>query len=157
MRSAGRSGRDDQTHRVRFRSLYFPNSATGYAVGSSQDLANGFVLFKTGDGGATWQSSVIPSEPGSAENVFFIDELTGYVRIGYPDTGLLYRTADGGKSWNRVAASRAGSTRLVFPAGIAPMSRARMEWSTAMASFPIGYSAKGMLDAPMMPGFEAGN
>lgn len=100
-----------------------------------------------------------------------IDELTGYVRIGYPDTGLLYRTADGGKTWNRTAASPGKSirfanpeigwafhygklsfttsggtawtsrtfsfpgrvTRSAFPAGIAPMSRAPMAWSTAKA------------------------
>ena len=84
-----------------FLSLYFPTPAIGYAVGSAGALKNGFALFKTGDGGATWQSSVIQTDPGRAENVFFTDENTGYVRIGYPDSGLLYRTADGGLSLNQ--------------------------------------------------------
>src|SRR5207248_3928233 len=54
-------------------------------------------------------------DPGRAENVFFIDENTGYVRIGYPDTGLLYRTADGGQTWNRMAASPGVSIRFADP------------------------------------------
>jgi photosystem II stability/assembly factor-like uncharacterized protein len=37
------------------------------------------------------------------------------LRIGYPDTGLLYRASDGGKTWNRTAASPDKSIRFADP------------------------------------------
>jgi photosystem II stability/assembly factor-like uncharacterized protein len=74
-------------------------------VGSSWDLPKGFVLFKTTDGGVSWQHWVVNTDAGRAENVFFLDENTGYVRIGAPNTGQLYRSVDGGRTWNRTAAS----------------------------------------------------
>ena len=175
-----------------FLSLYFPTPATGYAVGSSSALTNGFALFKTRDGGATWQSSVVQTDPGNAENVFFIDENTGYVRIGYPDSGLLYRTADGGQTWNRTGASPGASIRFADPevgwafhyGKLSYTTSGGKMWTSRTFTFPArvnafsipsrhrayvaglhgmiyrysvvpaGYTAKGMLDAPMMPGYD---
>ena len=174
-----------------FLSLSFPVPATGYAVGSSSGLPNGFVLFKTTDGGVSWQHSVVKTEEGRAENVFFVDEKTGYVRIGYPDRGILYRTTDGGQTWTRTAASPGKSIHFADPeVGWAfhynklsyTVGGGKM-WTSRTFAFPVSvnafslpnrhrayvagdhgmvyrysvvpanYVGKGMIDAPMMPGY----
>jgi photosystem II stability/assembly factor-like uncharacterized protein len=124
--------------------------------------------------------------------VFFLDENTGYVRIGYPDTGTLYRTADAGNTWARVAASpgvrmlfadrevgwsfhydklsfttSGGKTwtsrTFTFPASVGTFAlpsrhRAYVAGSHGMiyrySVVPVAYKSKGMLDAPMMPGYK---
>jgi len=185
---------DGLTRRIgcSFHSVSFPTAVTGYVVGSSEDLAKGFVLFKTKDGGATWQSSVVPSDSGVAENVFFIDDNTGYVRIGYPDTGQLYGTLDGGRTWNRIAASPGKTIRFAdsevgwaFHYGkLSYTTSGGKMWNSRTFTFPgrvdafslpsrnrayvagphglvyrysvvpADYSAKGMIDAPIMPVFD---
>lgn len=175
-----------------FLGLHFPTPATGYAVGSSSDLPNGLVLFKTTDGGASWKHSVVQTEAGRAENVYFADQSTGYVRIGYPDTGLLYRTADGGQTWTRMAASPGKRIRFAEPEvgwafdyrKLSYTTSSGKTWTSRTFSFPASvnafslpdrhrayvagdhgmiyryrvvpadYSGKGMLDAPMMPGYH---
>jgi len=80
--------------------------ATGFSVvGSGGGPPLRFVVLgKTGDGGATW--TLTPSEvTNDAQDAFFIDENTGYVRVGPGDTGQLFKTTDGGQTWTGVAAS----------------------------------------------------
>lgn len=65
-------------------------------------------LFRTGDGGATWRK--VASRPGTfVRAVAFLDESNGFIgNIGtdyYPgvsDTTPLYRTRDGGATWQPV-------------------------------------------------------
>jgi hypothetical protein len=42
---------------------------------------------------------------GKTEDAVFLDENTGYVRVGYWDSGQLFKTQDGGRTWTGVAGS----------------------------------------------------
>jgi len=80
--------------------LTFPTSTVGYAMGTAR------VTAKTEDGGASWHVLVGPEEPGDQRvfNAFFLDATTGFeVR-----TNVLYRTTDGGQSWQGVIAQLSG-------------------------------------------------
>jgi len=83
--------------------LQFVSPLVGYGVGSSNAVLGGGVVVKTEDGGATWNVIYIPQESGNqiADVLSFLDESHGFVlrAIG------VYRTSDGGKSWEGVAMS----------------------------------------------------
>ena len=74
---------------------------------------HGGVVFKTEDGGATWQSIGYPELPESFfHDVEFIDHDHGWV-IGWDAATLgnaLYRTRNGGASWERIAEGQAFAT-----------------------------------------------
>lgn len=90
--NAGKTWQVHSTNGDFFKSICFPTSLTGYAVG-----AKGTII-KTMDGGITWEKIEKPSQinPISFNSVFFIDQLRGYI---CGNTGLLWYTQDGGKSW----------------------------------------------------------
>jgi photosystem II stability/assembly factor-like uncharacterized protein len=76
--------------------LTFPTPTVGYGMGAAR------ITVKTEDGGASWRVVVGPEEPGDQRvfNAFFLDANTGYqVRVN-----VLYRTTDGGDSWQGVIA-----------------------------------------------------
>ncbi|HEV2893900.1 MAG TPA: hypothetical protein VG411_09115, partial [Actinomycetota bacterium] len=89
------------------------------AVQTSSDTyqAHSF-LFRTTDGGATWDR--LPSPPG-APQVAFSSRTTGWSVVqGGPGAGGLYQTTDAGRSWRGVAlappaALRGTSVRLREP------------------------------------------
>lgn len=112
-------------------------------------------IFHTSDGGQTWQSSVVKARYIETPAVF-VDALHGWFLAtdhfpGY-DPGsayigkeiALYRTSDGGKSWQRVASGPATSQ---LPAtsddayGIVPLTAAtRMQFVTATTGWLVGSS-----------------
>jgi photosystem II stability/assembly factor-like uncharacterized protein len=82
--------------------LQFLTPQTGFAIGkNSLDLA--FVA-RTDDGGQSWNLMTAPIS-GRPEDAFFIDESTGYLRAGAPDTGQLLKTTDGGATWQGMTGS----------------------------------------------------
>jgi len=90
--------------------------ATGYSVarGGSSSAVRFVVLGKTMDGGATW--TLTPNEvTNDTQDAFFIDENTGYVRVGAPDTGQLFKTTDGGQTWTGMAASPGDRLQFADP------------------------------------------
>lgn len=78
---------------------------TYYACGGDFTSVSGTVL-KTTDGGATW--SIIPIL-GSffIDNIFFVDNTTGYAAGGGQGSGAVYKTTDGGVTWKSVLATSA--------------------------------------------------
>ena len=95
-----------------FRALHFPSVNLGYAVAKSGPAS---ILFKSEDGGQTWKAAPIPGE-GGAEDVFFVDANVGFVRTGYPDTGQLLRTNNGGASFTGVGGAPGDRMRFADPA-----------------------------------------
>jgi photosystem II stability/assembly factor-like uncharacterized protein len=82
--------------------LQFLTPQTGFAIGKNAlDLA--FVA-RTDDGGQSWNLMTAPIS-GRPEDAFFIDESTGYLRAGAPDTGQLLKTTDGGATWQGMTGS----------------------------------------------------
>ena len=86
--------------------VQFVSPMVAYAVGFGHDQAVRNIIFlsKTADGGATW--NMMTSEATDhPQDAFFIDENIGYIRVGYPDAGQIFKTTDGGKTWTGMAAS----------------------------------------------------
>lgn len=172
-----------------FSAVHFSSAEVGYVAAGSVYLKDLFFIFKTGDAGVTWKSSTVAGSEGGAQAITFTDSNIGYVRTGYPDSGRLFRTADGGQTWNGIGASPGvsmqfadpqvgwsfhynklnfttnGGTRwtsrtFAFPASPRAFSfpsrtRAYVVGDHGMiyrySVVPIGYTVKGMIDAPMMP------
>ena len=87
-----------------FTAIHFPTPSVGYAVAKGGGAGPAFFIFTTGDGGATWQPAVIQGGQ-DAQDVYFLNDKIGYVRTGYPDTGRLFRTADGARTFTGVGGS----------------------------------------------------
>jgi photosystem II stability/assembly factor-like uncharacterized protein len=92
--------------------LQFLTPQIGYAVAKAQGLfdraraihLDQAFIARTDDGGATW-SMHTAQVTGDPEDAFFIDDRTGYLRTGGPETGQLFKTIDGGVTWSGMATS----------------------------------------------------
>lgn len=71
--------------------ITFPTPEVGYAI-------NNYELWKTVDGGKTWQMN-FRSENGVIISLHFIDERRGWLCGGILPPGYVMRTADGGQTW----------------------------------------------------------
>jgi photosystem II stability/assembly factor-like uncharacterized protein len=85
---------------------FFLDATHGWVVqtaGSSTSCADRVVVFSTADGGATWQQGAPVTVAGSGigASIDFIDASNGWLLIG----SQLYRSSDGGRNWNQVAAN----------------------------------------------------
>ena len=81
--------------------IHFPTPMIGYAIGGPLPNNGGNVLAKTEDGGATWNAWVVlPGESSKEGSLWFLDPNNGLLRVSY---SKLFRTADGGKTWNGVS------------------------------------------------------
>ena len=78
-----------------FYSVCFPNSNTGWAVGSLNPGSNTGALMKTTDGGNNWIDRS-DSSSTSFYDIYFLDENTGWT-CGYKEKIL--KTTDGGNNW----------------------------------------------------------
>ncbi len=94
-----------------FEKLFFINAKVGFAVSRALSGGAGCVFAKTEDGGTTWTPSVIlPGEDAKEGALFFFDQNAGILRI----KGKLYRTADGGKTWNPASGAAEGKSAIEF-------------------------------------------
>ena len=75
-----------------YKKLHFPSAQTGYVL-YSQNL-----IFKTSDGGDTWQI-IDKFNDISLYNIYFIDENIGFVT----GDNSIFKTVDGGLSWIETA------------------------------------------------------
>ncbi len=73
-------------------SLYFTSPSIGYMV------LEGFGVFKTTDGGASWLPNLITTDAMFVHSVFFPSPAIGYA-VGADST---YKTTDGGNTWNQM-------------------------------------------------------
>ena len=173
-----------------FSAVHFPSAQIGYVAAGSVYLNDLFFVFKTTDGGLHWKPSNIPGSEGAAKDIVFTDPNVGYVRTGYPDSGRLYRTANGGESWTGVGASPGDTIKFVDPEvgwsfhynKLSFTTNGGTRWTSRTFAFPtstrafsfpsrrrayvigdhgmiyrysvvpIAYTAKGMIEAPLMPG-----
>ena len=173
-----------------FSAVHFPSAQIGYGAAGSVYLNDLFFVFKTTDGGLHWKPSNISGSEGAAKDIVFTDPNVGYVRTGYPDSGRLYRTANGGESWTGVGASPGDTIKFVDPEvgwsfhynKLSFTTNGGTRWTSRTFAFPtstrafsfpsrrrayvigdhgmiyrysvvpIAYTAKGMIEAPLMPG-----
>jgi hypothetical protein len=89
-----------------FTALSFPSASTGYIAAKSYDTDEDSFLAKTTDGGATWTILTLDvRDPADPEDLCFLDNTTGFMRVGAGDTGKIYKTTDGGSTWTAIAGS----------------------------------------------------
>jgi len=105
MKSSDSGNNWDVNHKINgidfsFDALFFLNASTGWAPAGGS-------IYKTTDGGASWNSY----ETGSFSNfedIFFTNENSGWV-VG--NAGTVYNTTDGGMTWNP---QTTGTTRTLY-------------------------------------------
>lgn len=97
------------------RSVHFVNAAEGWGIaGGSEPLFargilvpyRGAVVVVTSDGGRSWTTLSAPSDP---QSVCFSDAAHGWLTSS---SGLVYRSADAGRTWNRVLQMPGGQPGL---------------------------------------------
>jgi photosystem II stability/assembly factor-like uncharacterized protein len=128
--------------------LQFVTPTLGYAVGSSYDAEDVIFLARTHDGGATWTMTTAGGA-GKAEDAVFLDEKTGYVRVGHWDNGQVYKTEDGGRTWTGMAASPGMGMAFADPEvgwafGINKLSYTTdggRRWNSRQFAFPANVTA----------------
>jgi len=77
------------------RSFGFPSANVGWIC----DVKGG--IYRTEDGGETWQERGSNLKEVDSEAVFFLDEFTCWV--GCNSRGEIFRTDDGGYSWHKIS------------------------------------------------------
>ncbi len=82
-------------------SLYFINENTGWAAGN--------YIYKTTDGGNTWDEIYNPSE--TIYDIYFISSLTGWA-VGW--NGLIIKTTDGGDTWETLDSETTDNLESVY-------------------------------------------
>ena len=94
-----------------FAKLFFLNERTGWAISNAGPARAGFVIARTQDGGATWDSSVVlPGEDPREGSFWFTDENHGALLTG----GKFFYTADGGKTWTGATGEIGGKPAIEF-------------------------------------------
>lgn len=88
-----------------FFSVYFMDENIGWMVGSGRRI------YKTYDGGNTWNSTPIEEVGFNYYTVQFIDQNTGFVAGG---GGRIYKTNDGGQTWGRIIQTKSDYLNSVF-------------------------------------------
>jgi photosystem II stability/assembly factor-like uncharacterized protein len=78
-------------HRATFHNVFFTDDLKGWLLSYAGQFGN---LFKTTDGGVSWQYSFI--RYGKLTDISFPTESTGYIVGG---SGLIAKTTDGGINW----------------------------------------------------------
>jgi photosystem II stability/assembly factor-like uncharacterized protein len=82
-----------------FYPIDFPSISIGYFFGDRNNK-----LYKTIDGGASWQPLTLPAGVNKINTIKFYDENMGmFVSYNYPGDNFFYRTSDGGNSWTKLS------------------------------------------------------
>jgi photosystem II stability/assembly factor-like uncharacterized protein len=82
-------------------SIYFIDENTGWAAG--------YDIFKTTDGGDTWDEIYTPSE--TLRDIYFINSLTGWA-VG--QNGLIIKTTNGGDTWETLNSETTDDMEAVY-------------------------------------------
>lgn len=92
----------DKITEEQIRDVFFINDNIGYIAAKMN--SSGQNLFKSVNSGDTW-SSLNVGINGDVHSVWFINENEGFINIEKPDNpkGYIYKTTDGGLSWNEIA------------------------------------------------------
>jgi len=107
----------------RYQVVSFPSELVGY-MATKNDLFDAAPLFKTTDGGATWDTILYPIPMGyttELELVQFLDAQNGYLIGTTSDTSMVFpisesfmlKTTDGGSNWTDISPNSALSSPLI--------------------------------------------
>lgn len=107
-------------------SIFFLDSQHGWAITSREKKdgrgENGFQVVTTDDGGATWRrhptSLACPlcTQDSFVADLIFLDAQRGWVLLdvgGNLRSGVLFATADGGRTWEKLSSPWSGKLRFI--------------------------------------------
>jgi photosystem II stability/assembly factor-like uncharacterized protein len=137
-----------RTAQCNWRRLQFVTPGVGYAVADSYDAPDVIFLAKTVDGGVTWTIST-GKATDKPEDAVFLDENTGYVRVGHWESGQLFKTQDGGRTWTGMAGSPGEGMAFADPEvgwafGVKKLSFTTdggQRWNSRTFAFPANVTA----------------
>ncbi len=149
----------NQTVRCEIGRIQFPTTEVGYLVGKASCAGMGCggppMIGKTEDGGHSWTFKLGPGNiTADLEDVYFLDERTGFVHVKEAGTRKLYTTADGGETWRGVVSTPGAVMRFADPevgwafdvdwlAKMAVSVDGGKRWTTRQVRFPtyvLGWS-----------------
>ncbi len=99
----GRNWQSKSLTDLLLKSIYFVDKNIGYVVGGQSSctgsgcIVPGSIVFKTTDGGTSWNKQTVPYEWSELNSVFFINENIGFA-VGL---GLQLKTTSGGITWDK--------------------------------------------------------
>lgn len=99
------------------RTSYFPSKNIGYVFGGKSSCSPspcepfGSIVYKTSNGGKTWQRQSVPYEWSRLNSAHFFDEKNGIVA----GLGLCIKTSDGGQTWRSFTIGRNNISKIIFP------------------------------------------
>lgn len=95
------------------KKLQFFNTDMGYILASRGTENPGAVIFKTTDGGNSWDTLTVPTNNRSPLDMQFLDENIGIMTY-YPDFShpVVKRTEDGGQTWTEFTFPELGEGRI---------------------------------------------
>ncbi len=94
-----------------FAKLYFLNERQGWAISNAGTRDAGFLVARTQDGGATWESWVaLPGEDPREGSISFTDENHGALLTG----GKFFYSTDAGKTWTGATGQAPGKPTMQF-------------------------------------------
>lgn len=86
-----------QFNNIYFKKIHFTDLKHGWVVGTTTTES---IVFKTSNGGITWEEETAISSSSYCVDVEFTDALTGYITLG---DGSLYKTIDAGNTWTLIS------------------------------------------------------
>ncbi len=89
-----------------FTNMYFASDSVGYVITNS-NAYNPSSIFKTTNGGRTWNQLSYNSYGGNFSSVWFTDANTGFI---CGSSGTLLHTTDGGNTWQVITITAVGSS-----------------------------------------------
>ena len=86
-------------HNYFFNAVVFVNDSIGYIGGTPDDFFSISKVFKTSNGGDSWDS--LSSEASFVKAIYFINPVIGWIIQGYNAVGVQHisKTIDGGLNW----------------------------------------------------------
>lgn len=89
------------------REVFFKDSLNGWICGKTpadtDETKQKGIIFRSSDGGFSWEKIVCPQNAGPINSLFFDDEKTGWaagtILHNSEKTGAIFYTEDGGASW----------------------------------------------------------
>ncbi|MFZ4590994.1 MAG: YCF48-related protein [Ignavibacteria bacterium] len=100
---------------MNFSGVQFLNSQTGYICGNHVSANYNSCIYKTTNSGNNWIK--VSQDGGINYGIYFVDEYTGFASLyysGFPGSGKLARTSDGGSSWQAVHWITGGSHQNLY-------------------------------------------
>ena len=89
----------------RILKIHMPSASVVYGVGDHLfNFKYNPIVAKSTDGGITWEKLdfYIPQTEWNFNDVYFIDNNTGFIAAGKNYEGVIYKTTDGGENWSKI-------------------------------------------------------